>query len=179
MKKWFHTNKIRALEWPSQLIDLNPIEDLWKKFKFQVHQRNFKNLSDLKAICQQMLHKIGVNFWKNRTSNYSKHPTAVISNNEYAIKYWILFINMCPKLELVTFCCICQYIYMSANISSFLFKHSVMNNQEWSPLVLLLSSSRELFLSTGTIKRHYMQTLYSQLNKVFLKPTPMYFCHYN
>lgn len=50
-----------------------------------------------------------------------------------------------------------------------------MNNQEWSPLVLLLSFLRELFLFTEAI----MRTLYSQLNKTSLKPTPAYVCHYN
>lgn len=38
---------------------------------------------------------------------------------------------------------------------------SVMNNQEGSPIVSLYSSLRELFLFTGTIKGHYIRTLYS------------------
>ena len=33
VEKWLKDNKVKALEWPSQSLVLNPIEDLWAELK--------------------------------------------------------------------------------------------------------------------------------------------------
>ena len=43
-KEWFQRKKVKVLEWPSQSPNLNPIENLWKELKIEVHKRNLQNL---------------------------------------------------------------------------------------------------------------------------------------
>ena len=45
--KWFKGKHLNVLEWPSQIPDLNPIENLWYDLKVAVHQRNLSNLMEL------------------------------------------------------------------------------------------------------------------------------------
>lgn len=42
--KWYQRKEIKLLEWPSQLPDLNPVENLWKEQKIRVHRRGPRNL---------------------------------------------------------------------------------------------------------------------------------------
>ena len=53
IKEWFITNKISVHSWPSQLPNLNTIENLWQLFKIAVHKRSPKNLVDSRLICMQ------------------------------------------------------------------------------------------------------------------------------
>ena len=39
-KNWFTSNKVRVLDWPSQIPGLNPIENLWEEFDHQVRKEN-------------------------------------------------------------------------------------------------------------------------------------------
>ena len=61
MKKWLSENDVNVLQWPSQSLDLNPIENLWQFLKIQ---RAPANINNLKAICQEEWYKIPTNYRK-------------------------------------------------------------------------------------------------------------------
>ena len=50
--------KMKVLECPSQIPDLNIIENLWVDLKRTVHARRLKNIAELKAFCGEEQEKI-------------------------------------------------------------------------------------------------------------------------
>ena len=54
----FKDKKVKALEWPSQSLDLNPIENLWAELKKRVRARMPTNLTQLRQLCQEEWDKI-------------------------------------------------------------------------------------------------------------------------
>ena len=49
---------IKVMEWPSQFLDLNPLENLWRELRIQVAQR--QPTKDLERICEGEWDKIPV-----------------------------------------------------------------------------------------------------------------------
>ena len=43
--KWLNDNKNKVLEWPSQSLALNPIENVWEELKQDVRTRRPTNLT--------------------------------------------------------------------------------------------------------------------------------------
>ena len=48
--KIFKNLKMKVLDWPAQSPDLNPIENIWRRIKFDLSSKNSKNKNDLKKI---------------------------------------------------------------------------------------------------------------------------------
>ena len=86
-KKWFEDKEIDVMKWPSQSPDLNPIENLPKIIKINVHNRNPKNIEDLKAFCVEEWNRITPETCKKFTKNYAKRLLAVKQNKGFANKY--------------------------------------------------------------------------------------------
>ena len=55
---WLRNKNINVLEWPSQIPDLNPIENLWHDLKIAVHQRSPLTLIELEQFCAEELANI-------------------------------------------------------------------------------------------------------------------------
>ena len=53
VKKWFRDNDVDVREWPSQSLDLNPIENLWRELKTGVMARKPSNLKDLETFTKE------------------------------------------------------------------------------------------------------------------------------
>ena len=85
--KWLQDRNIKVLKWPSQSPDLNPIENLWRKLKHQVHERSPSNLEDLKLYILEEWNKIPLETCQNLIKNYKSRLRAVIANKGGSTKY--------------------------------------------------------------------------------------------
>ena len=52
-REWFNKRKINVLQWPSQSLNINPVENPWKTLKNKIQQRSPKNLAELKEMCTE------------------------------------------------------------------------------------------------------------------------------
>ena len=70
-------DKINVLQWLSQSLDLDPIENLWAELKRSVNKNKPKNMNDLERIYQEEWSKIPPNVFLNLVKNYRKRLHAV------------------------------------------------------------------------------------------------------
>ncbi len=71
-KEWLCKKHFKVLEWLSQSPDLNPIENLWRKLKLCIAQRQPQNLKDLEKTCMEERPKSlqqCVQTWSRTTGN--------------------------------------------------------------------------------------------------------------
>ena len=58
MQEWLRDKSLNVLEWPSQSLDLIPIEDLWRDLKIDVKRPSPSNLTELERICREEREKL-------------------------------------------------------------------------------------------------------------------------
>ena len=57
-KEWLKKKHIKVIEWPSQSLDLNALENLWRGLKIRVAQQQPTNFNDLERIYKEEWAKI-------------------------------------------------------------------------------------------------------------------------
>ncbi|KAK3517578.1 hypothetical protein QTP70_012564 [Hemibagrus guttatus] len=77
--EWLKKNKMKALEWPSQSPDLNPIEMLWHDLKKVVHARKPSNVAELQQFCKDEWAKIPPQRCNRLIASYGKRLIAVVA----------------------------------------------------------------------------------------------------
>ncbi|KAJ4932549.1 hypothetical protein JOQ06_010967, partial [Pogonophryne albipinna] len=75
--------KTKVLEWP----DLNPIENLWRVLKVNVHARKPRNLDQLELFAMEEWAKIPQETCANLVKNYSKRLLSGVTQKGYTIDY--------------------------------------------------------------------------------------------
>ncbi|KAL0156514.1 hypothetical protein M9458_047760 [Cirrhinus mrigala] len=86
-KVWLHNNSLTVLEWPSQSLDLNPIEHLWRDLKMAVHQRLPSNLTELERICKEEWQRIPKSRCEKLVASFPKRLMAVLDQKGASTKY--------------------------------------------------------------------------------------------
>ena len=71
--------KLKALEWPSQSPDLNPIEMLWFDLKRALHARKPSNLKELRTFYDEEWAKLSPDLCQRSITDYKKRLVAVIA----------------------------------------------------------------------------------------------------
>jgi hypothetical protein len=59
-QEWLQDKSLNVIEWPSQSLDLNPIEHLWRDLKIAVQQLSSSNLTELEMICREEWEKLPI-----------------------------------------------------------------------------------------------------------------------
>ena len=85
--KWLKDKKVKVLEWPSQIPDLNPIENLWAELKQCVRARRPTNLTQLHQLCQEEWAKIHPTYFGKLVEGNPKHLTQDKQFKGNATKY--------------------------------------------------------------------------------------------
>ena len=75
------------LQWPSQIPDLIPIENLWRALKAREHACRPSNLTELEVIAKEKWAKIPVELCQTFVNSYRNCLDAVIKNKDFVTDY--------------------------------------------------------------------------------------------
>ena len=78
-QQWLWDKSLNVLEWPSQSLDLYPIEHLWRDMKIAMQQRSPSNLTDLERICREEYEKLPKYRCAKLVASYTRRLEAVIA----------------------------------------------------------------------------------------------------
>ena len=87
VKSWFHTKKVRLLDWPSQSPDLNPIEHLGEELDRRCKSRNPSNKDELFEMLKKEWCNIPVSTLMKLVDSMPRRCSAVIKAKGYPTKY--------------------------------------------------------------------------------------------
>jgi len=76
---WVQKKSWKILQWPSQSLDLNPIENLWWDLKATVVAHTPKNISELEAIAHEKRTKSPQERCQKQVSGYTSCLQQVIT----------------------------------------------------------------------------------------------------
>uniref|UniRef100_A0AAZ3QGT4 Tc1-like transposase DDE domain-containing protein n=1 Tax=Oncorhynchus tshawytscha TaxID=74940 RepID=A0AAZ3QGT4_ONCTS len=78
---------LNVLEWPSQSLDLNLIEHLWRDLKIDVQRRSPSNLTELERICREEWENLPKYRCAKLVASYARRLEAVIAAKGASTKY--------------------------------------------------------------------------------------------
>ena len=85
--KWKSENNINSLDWPSNSLDLNPIENIWGILKNKVNKRDNKNLEEFKNNIIECWNEIKKEHIDNTINSMPKRIQMVLTNKGKSINY--------------------------------------------------------------------------------------------
>ncbi len=86
-KKYLKNKKVNVLKWPSQSLDLNPIENLWSIFDKQMKNRTPSNESELFDILNDGWQNLSIELLQSLVESMPRRCQAVIDANGQHTKY--------------------------------------------------------------------------------------------
>lgn len=87
IRKWLKETKINTLDWVTQSLDLNPVENLWLALKRRIAEPKPSNLVSLKVVITEEWANIGQNVTKGLVESMSRRIQAGIAANGGHTKY--------------------------------------------------------------------------------------------
>ena len=80
VKEYFEQNQMHGMEWPAQSLDLNIIENVWRKMKIELQKRvhNITTVASLEEAIRDIWMEIAVEFLQNLYESIPKRIKQVI-----------------------------------------------------------------------------------------------------
>ncbi len=88
-KSWFNDHGVTVLDWPANLPDLNPIENLWGIVKRKMRDTRPNNADDLKATVKETRASIPPQQCHKLITSMPRRIEAVIKAKGAPTKYWV------------------------------------------------------------------------------------------
>ncbi len=88
-KSWFNDHGVTVLDWPANLPDLNPIENLWGIVKRKMRDTRPNNADDLKAAIKETWASIPPQQCHKLITSMPRRIEAVIKAKGAPTKYWV------------------------------------------------------------------------------------------
>ncbi len=88
-KSWFNDHGVTVLDWPANLPDLNPIENLWGIVKRKMRDTRPNNADELKATVKETWASIPPQQCHKLITSMPRRIEAVIKAKGAPTKYWV------------------------------------------------------------------------------------------